>query len=109
MLPTCVCGAKAVPIPCKCGSFSCIDHGFFNRKLQTICSECAESLGYEEDEEEDWIWEVLSIEPTTDEKYIQWAFKERSKTCHPDKGGSDELFSRLQKAKEEALKYARGS
>ena len=111
-IPKCQCGSNAIPIACICGQFSCVEHGFFNKNGKSICPSCAAELGFGEEEEmEDieWFWDVLELNPTTNVKYIERAFKFQAQIKHPDKGGSQDEFNELQKAKEEALEYARRS
>jgi len=38
------------------------------------------------------LYEVLGVPPTADEREIKRAYREKSKTTHPDQGGSDEAF-----------------
>jgi hypothetical protein len=114
VLPKCRCGSNAIPIQCTCGAFSCMDCGFFSKRLKVICADCAiEFFGVEEEMEEEELeefWTILGIkEETHDEQFIEYCFKQKAKTEHPDKGGSNERFKRLQEAKKEALKYARRS
>ncbi|UAB76938.1 J domain-containing protein [Erythrobacter sp. SCSIO 43205] len=47
-------------------------------------------------------WDVLGIEPTTDQAAIKSAWRNRMKTAHPDQGGTTEEFAAVQKAYDEA-------
>ncbi len=48
-------------------------------------------------------WEVLGINPAAAAEQIKEAYRQRSMIEHPDKGGSNERFQRLQKAYEQAM------
>lgn len=55
-----------------------------------------------------WYFAYLGLtEETTDEVVIEKAYKNMAKVYHPDKGGSEEAFIKLQEAKELALSSAR--
>jgi hypothetical protein len=48
-------------------------------------------------------WEVLGLSPGASLSDIQLAFREKSKTAHPDGGGSVEAMHELTRAKHEAM------
>jgi len=47
--------------------------------------------------------DVLGINPDASRSEIKQAYRERTKETHPDNGGSDEEFKRVQRAKESML------
>ncbi len=51
-------------------------------------------------------WSILGIPKTTSRAAIEYAYREKAKTLHPDTGGSVTDFQRLKDAKEIALKDA---
>lgn len=120
-MPDCpLCDSKAVPLRCLgCGQFVCINHGFFSTEMQMICDDCvevaSEIAGWKMQKstkkkgKKEGPWVVLGIERTASEDEINKAFREKSKDCHPDKGGNPEDFKRLNKAREEMLKIVRGT
>jgi DnaJ-domain-containing protein 1 len=46
--------------------------------------------------------EVLEVSPTASQDVIRAAYRSKAAKAHPDSGGSDAEFSRIQKAYEEA-------
>ena len=48
-------------------------------------------------------WQILGIEPGSDEVAIKSAFRKKALKVHPDVGGSDEEFKKLFAAYEECL------
>jgi hypothetical protein len=106
VLPDCeYCEAKAFPNKClKCGKFVCINHGFFSSDFQVICDNCVEDST---EKESYGPWDLLGISADATEAEIKKAFKERSRTFHPDHGGSETMFKRLNKAKDEMLAFRR--
>jgi hypothetical protein len=52
-------------------------------------------------------WDILGIKPGSGEADIDRAFRDRAKTAHPDRGGSDSLMAELNKARADALAAAR--
>jgi len=51
-------------------------------------------------------WQILGIDPDTDTlEDVLHAYRERAKEVHPDQGGSQEAFTELQKAYEQANDY----
>jgi hypothetical protein len=119
-LPGCnTCGGTALPLPCEaCGEYSCLDHAFINRGMRMVCSQCVEALEVDFDdgdeaqvadtdaERVDWAFSVLGLQKDSSEQDINKAFRELALKHHPDRGGDQQDFSRLQEAKEVAVKYA---
>lgn len=50
----------------------------------------------------EWACTCLGLDPRASltSTQINNAYKKASKTCHPDKGGDDEHFKRIQRAKD---------
>lgn len=48
-------------------------------------------------------WKVLGIDPLSKPEAIEKAFRSLAKKCHPDAGGSEESWHRLQSARADAL------
>lgn len=57
-------------------------------------------------QQETW-WEVLQVSQAASEQEIREAFRKLARVAHPDAGGSQEEFIKLQKAYEEGLREAR--
>jgi len=119
-IPECnCCDQKAVPIPCvACGEYSCIDHGFFNKRLQAICGQCAMALEVDLDEDEpqvadvdaeriDWAFSILGLSKSATSDEIKAAHRKLAMQYHPDRGGNETDFSQAQKAFEVASEYAK--
>jgi hypothetical protein len=53
-------------------------------------------------------WEVLGIPQESEEFMIEAAYRHRSKTAHPDHGGSADAMAELNRARDEALKERSG-
>ncbi len=51
-------------------------------------------------------WTVLGIQRTKDVSLINFTYRGLAKMRHPDTGGTVEAFKELNKAKEEAIRYA---
>lgn len=49
-------------------------------------------------------WEVLGVPRNCTRKDVQAAYKKRSKTAHPDNGGSTHQWLQLQEAYQQGLK-----
>lgn len=47
--------------------------------------------------------EILGVSPDAPDDEVKAAYRRRVKTCHPDLGGSEETFSRVQRAYEEMI------
>lgn len=48
-------------------------------------------------------WEILDVAPGASREAIEAKFRELAKTAHPDLGGTAEEFTRIRKARDEAL------
>lgn len=121
-LPKCdYCDAPSLMMPClSCGALVCKDHGFFSTGRQAVCDECVETLAVivertkkqkapsESKEEKGYPWSVLGLEPGASTAEINQKFRELSKGVHPDQGGTEAEFKRLNTARIEALRLARG-
>ncbi len=122
-LPACnICGGTALPLPCSaCGEYSCVDHAFINRRVKLICGQCAQALEVDFDEDEpqvadtkgervSWAFSVLGLEQAGCTKgEVTKAFRELALKHHPDRGGDGSMFSRLQEARDIALKHSKES
>lgn len=51
-------------------------------------------------------WDVLGIPQTKDVNAINAAWKEKAKTAHPDKGGSDDAMAAVNEARDQAVRDA---
>lgn len=128
LIPECdECGAKALPIRCLgCGNFSCLEHSFVNPFTQeTICLDCASTLeggrkpkrrkkkatsgkAKQPSGDRDYPWSVLGVKPSASETEINKAFRIKAAKLHPDHGGNQADFQKLNEAKEIAIKIVRG-
>lgn len=62
--------------------------------------------GYIENERDDGVvsaFEALGVDADADEAALRAAYRERVKEVHPDRGGSDEAFRRIQEAYTRAM------
>lgn len=53
-------------------------------------------------------WSVLDITPAADVQAIEAAYRHAARKAHPDAGGSDAAMSRVNWARDQALKIAKG-
>jgi hypothetical protein len=122
-IPTCEeCGEMGLPIRCLgCQGFVCLEHAFVNySSRELICIDCAGKLENKSSRgkkkkkkkptasESGYPWNVLGVPPNASEETINKAFRQKAATCHPDKGGNQQDFQRLNDAKETAIKIVRG-
>jgi hypothetical protein len=54
---------------------------------------------------EPW-WIVLGVSPHAGRDEIEWAYRQKARTAHPDTGGSHEAFLRLQGARDDGIAAA---
>jgi len=52
-------------------------------------------------------WEILGLKPDSTAEAVSFAFREKSKTAHPDRGGSNILMAELVEARDRALALIR--
>jgi plasmid maintenance system killer protein len=60
----------------------------------------------ETDKKRKLCWDVLGIQKTENEEIIKKAFRELAKEHHPDKGGDEEYFKKINQAYEMCMKWA---
>jgi hypothetical protein len=72
-------------------------------------AECFEQLReWESIDFEHGCWKTLEIKETKDVWAIKQAYRKLVKIAHPDMGGSDEAFKKLNQAYNDAMKEATG-
>jgi len=109
-LPPCsVCGEVAVFRCLECGEFVCHKHTFVSPEpLQAVCRPCVakrfpwakrpERQGLEQWPYAESPWDVLGVAAGADVVTVKTAYRQLSKQCHPDHGGSPEAQSKLNAA-----------
>lgn len=76
----------------SCGDYTCIGHAHVSYRAELLCDECVgtvvESVGQRRDNPVDKAFAHFHLTPEATKEEVEAAYRQRTKTAHPDRGGS---------------------